>query len=62
MPPANLSTIHDEGFTLFLFAAKHQAVKLYIPIFIVFGLILPGIEPESTVLGTGPQSTLPLIG
>ena len=43
----HLSTTHSGGFTLSLFNAEHQAGKLRIPIFLVFGLTRPGIEPES---------------
>ena len=42
--------------------AERQAGKLWIPIFIVFGLTRPGIEPESTVSVADALSTRPLIG
>ena len=42
--------------------AESQAGKLWIPIFIVFGLTRPGIEPESTVSVADALSTRPLIG
>ena len=42
--------------------AKRQAGKLWIPIFIVFGLTRPGIEPESTASVADALSTRPLIG
>ena len=42
--------------------AEHQAGKLWIPIFIVFGLTRPGIEPESTTSVADALSTRPLIG
>ena len=41
--------------------AERQAGKLWIPIFIVFGLTRPGIEPESTVSVADALSTRPLI-
>ena len=43
------------------FIAERQARKLWIPIFIVFGLTLPGIEPESTASVADALSTRPLI-
>ena len=42
--------------------AERQAGKLWIPIFIVFGLTRPGIEPESTASVEDALSTRPLIG
>ena len=42
--------------------AERQAGKLRIPIFIVFGLTRPGIEPESTAAVADALSTRPLIG
>ena len=42
--------------------AERQTGKLRIPIFIVFGLTRPGIEPKSTVSVADAQSTRPLIG
>ena len=48
LPPAHLPTTHGIGLTLS--NAECQARKLWIPIFIVFGLIRPGIEPGSTVI------------
>ena len=44
------------------FIAVRQAGKLWTPIFIVFGLTRPGIEPESTVSVADILSTRPLIG
>ena len=44
------------------FNAERQAGKLWIPIFIVFGLTRPGIEPESTASVADVLSTRPLIG
>ena len=44
------------------FNAEHQAGKLWIPSFIVFGLTRPGIEPESTVSVADALFTRPLIG
>ena len=44
------------------FNAERQAGKLWIPIFIVFGLTRPGIEPESTASVADALSTRPLIG
>ena len=41
--------------------AEGQAGTLWIPIFIVFGLIRPGIEPESTASVADALSTRPLI-
>ena len=62
LPPAHLSTTHGGGFTLSLLIAERQAGKLWIPIFIVFGLTRPGIEPESTASVADALSTRPLIG
>ena len=45
----HLSTTHGGGFTLHLFNAERYARKLWVPIFIVFGLMRLGIEPNSTV-------------
>ena len=42
--------------------AERQAGKLWIPVFIVFGMTRPGIEPESTVSVADALSTRPLIG
>ena len=42
--------------------AERQAEKLWIPIFIVFGLTWPGIEPESTASVADALSSRPLIG
>ena len=42
--------------------AERQAGKLLIPIFIVFGLTRPGIEPDFTVSVADTLSTQPLIG
>ena len=42
--------------------AERQAGKLWIPIFIVFGLTRPGIEPESAASVADALSTRPLIG
>ena len=42
--------------------AERQAGKLWIPIFIVFGLTRPGIEPVSTASVADALSTRPLIG
>ena len=42
--------------------AERQAGKLWIPLFIVFGLTRPGIEPESTASVADALSTRPLIG
>ena len=42
--------------------AERQAGKLLIPIFIVFGLTRPGIEPESTASVADALSTRPEIG
>ena len=42
--------------------AERQAGKLWIPIFIVFGLNRPGIEPVSTASVADALSTRPLIG
>ena len=42
--------------------AERQAMKLYTPIFIVFGLTWPGIELESTVSVADTLSIQPLIG
>ena len=42
--------------------AERQAGKLRIPIFIVFGLTRPGIEPESTASVADALFTRPLIG
>ena len=42
--------------------AERQAGKLWIPIFIVFGLTRLGIEPESTASVADTLSTRPLIG
>ena len=42
--------------------AERQAGKLWIPIFIVFGLTQPGIKPVSTVSVADALSTRPLIG
>ena len=42
--------------------AERQAGKLWTPMFLVFGLIWPGIEPESTVLVEEALSTRPQIG
>ena len=44
-----------------LFVAQRQAGKLWIPIFIVFGLIRPGIVPDSTVSLADAISTWPPI-
>ena len=55
---AYLSTTYVVGFTLFHFIAGRQAVKLQIPIFIVFDLTRSGIEPESTVSVADAPSTL----
>ena len=44
------------------FNAERQAGELWIPIFIVFGLTRPGIEPESTASVADALSTRPLIG
>ena len=44
------------------FNAEGQAGKLWIPIFMVFGLTRPGIEPESTASVADALSTRPLIG
>ena len=41
--------------------AERQAGKLRIPIFLVFGLTRPGIEPESTASVADALSTRPLI-
>ena len=45
-----------------LLIAERQEGKLWIPIFIVFGLTRPGIEPESTASVAYALSTRPLIG
>ena len=42
--------------------AERQVGKLWIPIFIVFGLTRPGIEPESTASVADALSTRPPIG
>ena len=42
--------------------AECQAGNLWRPIFIVFGLIRPGVEPESTVSAADALSIPPLIG
>ena len=42
--------------------AERQAGKLWIPIFIVFGLTRLGIEPKFTVSVADALSTRPLIG
>ena len=42
--------------------AERQAGKLWIPIFIVFGMTRSGIEPESTASVADALSTRPLIG
>ena len=42
--------------------AERQAGKLWIPIFIVFGLTRPGIERESFASVADALSTRPLIG
>ena len=42
--------------------AERQAGKLWIPIFILFGLTRPGMEPVSTVSVADALSTRPLIG
>ena len=42
--------------------AERQAGKLWIPIFVVFSLTRPGIEPKSTALVADALSTGPLIG
>ena len=42
--------------------AERQAGKLWIPMFIVFGLTRPGIEPVSTASVADALSTRPLIG
>ena len=42
--------------------AERQAGKLWIPVFIVFGLTRPGIEPEFTASVADALSTRPLIG
>ena len=57
LPPAHLFTTHGGGFTLSLCITERQAGKLLIPIFIVFGLTRPRIEPESTVSVTNPLPT-----
>ena len=44
-PPTTLGG----GFLLSLLIAERQAGKLEIPIFIVFGLTQPGIEPKFTI-------------
>ena len=46
----------------FPFNAERQATKLWIPIFLVFGLTRPEIEPEFTVPVTDSLSTQTLIG
>ena len=62
LPPAHLCTTHGGSFTLSLLIAERQAGKLWIPIFIVFGLTQPGIEPESTASVADALSTRTLIG
>ena len=42
--------------------AERQAGKLRIPIFIVFGMTRPGIEPKSTASVADALTTRPLIG
>ena len=42
--------------------AECQAGKMWIPIFIIFGLTRPGIKPESTVSVADALSTRSLIG
>ena len=49
LPPAHMFTTHDEGFILFLLIAECHAETLRIPVFLVFGLIRRGMEPESTL-------------
>ena len=48
--------------SLYPFNTESQAKKLWVPIFIVFGLTRPGIEPEFAVLVTDALSTQTLIG
>ena len=47
-PPNHLSTTHDGGFAL-PYSAERQTWLLWIPIFKVFGLTRPIVEPEFTV-------------
>ena len=48
LPPANLPPKLDGCFTLFIFIARRQVEKLRILIFMLFGLTLLEIKPEST--------------
>ena len=61
MSPTNLSTTYDGGFTLFHFVAERQAGELQIPIFIIFCLTPPEIDPEYTVSLADALFTRPLI-
>ena len=56
-PFAHLSTTRDGGFTLSFFIAERQAGKLWIPIFVVFGLTRPGIESRSSASVADALST-----
>ena len=51
-----------EASRYFTVITERQAGKLWIPIFIVFGLTRPGIEPKSIVSEADALSTRPLTG
>ena len=56
VPTSLLYTVAEASHRLFLLL-KRQAGKLCLPIFMVFGLIRPGIEHESTVSEANGLST-----
>ena len=58
LPLVHLSTTHYGVFTLSSFVAERQARKQRIPIFIVFGLARPEIEPKSNVSVTDARSLI----
>ena len=61
LPPVYLSTAPGGGFELSLCIAERLARKLYLTIFMFFGLTRPKIEPKSTVSVADALSIRPLI-
>ena len=56
-----MSTTHGGSFTLFSFIAERQAEKVQMPVFIVLGLIQPGIESKSAIRVVDILFSQPLI-
>ena len=56
-----MSITHGRVYHTLPLIGAYQAAKLRVPVFIVFGLTRPGIEPEFTISVADALSARPLI-